>query len=161
MVICLSFLILSCNSKPAYNGLTTGMEGNSMASFEFLLPDSTTKMSTASIPEGKPVVMVYFSPYCPFSQAEVRNITGNLKSLEGIRIYLLTNYPIEALRMFDSAFRLYRYPSLIIGQDFGEMFLSAYNPPRVPVTAIFDSKKILKGAFVGTMTAEEIKRIAN
>jgi len=161
MISYLAFFIVACNSKPSYIQLNTGMEGKSMASFEFLLLDSTTKISTASIPEGRPVVMVYFSPYCPFSQAEVRNLAGNLKSLEGVRVYLLTNYPLGVLRTFDSAFNLDKSPSLVTGQDYAEKFISAYNPPRVPVTAIFDRKKKLKKAFIGTMTAEQIKSIAN
>ena len=44
----------------------TGLEGKIMPSFKLLLEDSITYVDTKNIPIGKPVVLFYYGPHCPY-----------------------------------------------------------------------------------------------
>src|SRR5579864_2636847 len=78
----------------------TGLEGKSLPSFHLLLQDSTTWFSSSRIPAGKPFVILYFSPYCPYCRGEVETITKRMDQLKNIPFYLVTNFPLSAIKQF-------------------------------------------------------------
>jgi len=73
----LIFLALSCRNN-------TG-EGETIPSFDFLLSDSITRVNTATIPEGTPIALLYFSPDCEHCQHETETIIHHMDSLKQVR----------------------------------------------------------------------------
>lgn len=57
----------------------TGLEGKPPPSFSLLLVDNATRINMNEIPEGKPIVIVQFSPYCLFCQAEILDIIEHIQ----------------------------------------------------------------------------------
>jgi len=140
--------------------LKTGFEGEPIPKFNILSSDSSTVLNTADIPKGAPIVLMYFSPTCPYSQAEMNNIIKNISTLKKIQFCVLTNSPFAQLKKFCSYYGLSRYPNIIAGEDFDNFFLGHYEPIGVPFTLIFNSNKTLKKAFVGTMSSVQIEEVA-
>jgi len=138
----------------------TGMEGKPMPSFKLLLSDSITWMDTKEIPTGKPVVLLYFGPHCPYSRAQMEEIIEDIDKLKDISFYLFTNWPFSEMKQFYKHYQLSKYPNIIVGVDQKHFFADYYEVTGVPYTAIFDNEKKLNKAFVGKIYSKQIKQAA-
>lgn len=148
----------SCNhSMPS---VKTGFEGKPMPEFRLLMNDSVTYLNTASIPTGKPVVLLYFSPNCPYCRAEINGILKNIESLKDIRFYFFATWPVKEIKAFSTYYHLDKYPNIEIGQDCKGFFLNHFKVTRVPYTAIFKKDKRLNEVFMGKVEPEQIKEVA-
>src|SRR5450432_1314673 len=87
----------------------TGLEGNPLPAFSLFLADSVTHFNTAIIPEGKPIALFYFGPYCPYSRAEMDDILSHMKTFSNIRFYLITSSPFSDLKAFYDHYNLKKY----------------------------------------------------
>src|SRR5258708_38332898 len=89
--------LFSCEDRKS---LKTGLEGQLLPKFDLLLSDSTSWLNTSSIQTGKPIVLFYFSPYCPYCMAQTKVIIDNIDKLKNVQIYMVTNYPFGAMKSF-------------------------------------------------------------
>lgn len=161
MIILLLIAIVSFSCKREFRPVVkTGLEGHPLPAFNILLPDSLTVFNTVNIPKGRPIVLLYFSPNCPYSQAEMRNIIKNMSTLKNVWFCILTNWPFRQLKGFYAYFKLNKYPNVIVGEDFENFFPQQYKPIGVPFTVIFNKDQKLKKAFLGTMPSKQIEEIA-
>jgi len=140
--------------------LKTGFEGKPLPVFNILLPDSATVLSTADIPKGSPLVLLFFSPNCPFSQAEMNSIVKDMPALKNVRFCIITNSPFTQLKEFYSYYALSQYSNITAGEDVKNYFQAHYKPIGVPYTLIFNKAMQLNKAFVGTMLGQQIEEIA-
>ncbi|WP_185937283.1 TlpA family protein disulfide reductase [Chitinophaga polysaccharea] len=136
--------------------IQTSKEGHIMPSFNLLLSDSLTTFNTDSIPIGHPIVLFYFSPYCPFCQKEMREIIKNISKLSNIQFYMLTSYSFQEMKLFSNEFDLKKYSNIEIGIDYSSFFGKYFDTAVVPYIAIYGKDKRLKGAFVGGISPEQI-----
>jgi len=159
IIVGLSLCLLSChrNYRPA---IKTGFEGTTLPAFNILLSDSTTQLNTASIPEGKSIVMLFYSPQCPYCRAEMTNIMKNMSTMAGIRFYIFTNFPFGQFKAFAEHYQFYKYANIVAGQDYTNFFMEHFKPLGIPYTAIYTKDKKLNQAFMGLMPADQIKSIA-
>jgi len=140
--------------------IKTGLEGRLLPSFDLLLTDSTTHLNTADIPTGQPVIVIGFSPWCTHCQAETRDIIKNMPELKNTKIYYVTAYPFDQMKVFYKAFKLEKYPNIVMGRDVKDYFLPYFKANGVPYTAVFDSKKRLKQVFGGETRADTLAKVA-
>jgi thiol-disulfide isomerase/thioredoxin len=138
----------------------TGQEGKPMPAFNVLLMDSTTKLNMGGIPAGNPVVILLFSPYCPYCRAETEEIIDDMKSLKNIRFYFLSNFPFDPIKQYAEHYRLDKYKNITVGQDYGVYLPQHFNVAGVPYIAIYSKDKKLKEVFIGKTDINEIKNIA-
>jgi thiol-disulfide isomerase/thioredoxin len=153
----LSINIYGCFNRPTEK---TGLEGNTMPSFDLLLEDSITNLNTANIPSGKPIVLFFFGPYCPYSRVQMESIVTNIKSLTNIQFYIFTRSPFKDMKLFSTYYQLRKYKNIAVGIDYTNYFGSYFKTPGVPYTAIYDTKKRLKQVLIGKSSAALIKDIA-
>src|SRR5438552_502399 len=95
--IALLLCVSGCLQNPP---MKTGLEGRRLPSFSILLMDSTTRLNTDSIDSGKPFVMFYFGPDCPYCRAEIRDIIQHNAQFNNIKFYLVTAYPFSDVKRF-------------------------------------------------------------
>lgn len=150
-------IIYSCNDQ---HTLKTGLEGKAMPSFNLLLMDSTRKLNISSTASDKPVVLFYFSPFCPYCRAQTQEILDDMKSLKNIQFYLLSNFPLSLIKNYYDQFELKKYPNIIIGQDYDVYFSKYFKAEGVPYMAIYNKEKILKHALMGKVSTSVIKSLA-
>ncbi|TWI87776.1 TlpA family protein disulfide reductase [Chitinophaga japonensis] len=139
----------------------TGLEGTQLPSFNLLLMDSTNRFSTDSLPEGKPVVLFYFSPDCPYCKAQTEAILANIYSLKNIQFCILTYASFSETKNYYERYELEKYPNIIVGQDCDTFFGRHFNATQVPYLAIYDDKKLLKQIVIGKVSADDIKAVLN
>ncbi len=151
--------MLGCHNRTERPALLTGQEGKPLPFFDLLLIDSSTRLNTANIPQGKPIILLYVSPQCPYCAAELASILKNISTLGDTKFYVFTNWPFRQFKLFYKHFGLDKYPNIVAGQDYTNAFMHHYSVPGVPFTAFYDKNKKLEKAFVGLLSIEEIKKV--
>jgi hypothetical protein len=136
----------------------TGKEGRMIPSFSLLLADSMTHLSTKEIPDGKPFIVVGFSPYCPHCQGEIQDIIHHIGQFKETHFYLVTSFPVSDVKKFYNRFQLDKYPNITVGSDSTNTFLSYFNWHKIPYTAIYDGKKRLAQTIAGRANIASILR---
>ena len=124
--------------------------------FDLLLKDSTTLFSTAQIPTGKAIVLIYFSPDCEHCQEQTKNILQKIDSLQNVNFYFITTDPLDRLKMFDKYYKLYNYKNITIGRDIHFSFLKYYKPPGTPYLIVFNHHKNLRAVFDGEIKVSQL-----
>ena len=147
LFLLMGWTLFTAFTRPAT--VKTGLEGRLLPSFNLLLPDSSTWLNTATIPAGKPLIFIGFSPTCTHCQKETRDIINHIDQLKGTQIYFVTAYPFKEMKMYYRHFKLAKYPNITMGADTKNYFLPYFKAQMIPYIAIYDSKKRLKQAVMG------------
>jgi thiol-disulfide isomerase/thioredoxin len=136
------------------------MEGKPLPSFDLLLLDSSTHITSTQLSPEKPIVFFYFSPHCPYCRALTHEIVNRDNRLKEIQFVLLTPASITEVKEFTTHFELEKLPNIITAIDYNKSFKNYFNAERVPFLAVYNRKKILKQTNLGAMPTNEIKTIA-
>ena len=135
-------------------------EAQPIPSFNLLLTDGVTKITTGTIPPGNPIVLVLFSPECPYCRAEIDSIVGQIRKLADIRFYFVTPCPISEVQEFSRQHHLDEYRNIIVGMDYDNFLLRFSGTKVIPYTAVYDGNRRLKDAIFGQTNDRKIKEIA-
>lgn len=159
LILTLGIYLVSCHNRTYRPPLTTGLEGKPIPSFSVLLSDSSTILNTADIPKGRPIVLLYISPQCPYCRAELTSILKNMSTLGDTKFYVFTNWPFRQFKAFYTYYQLGKYQNIVAGQDYANALSHHYPLPGVPFTAFYDKNKNLDKAFAGLMRIDQIKSL--
>lgn len=140
--------------------LETGHEGKPLPSIKLLLLDSSTHIDTKTWRTGKPIVLIDFSPYCPYCRSLTQNIVDKHEDLKEIQFILLSSYPLMDLKNYTKEYTLKNYPNITIGRDYDATFGHYFDSPGVPCIAIYGKDRLLKQVLMGKVNASLIKDIA-
>lgn len=140
--------------------IKTGMEGRLLPSFELLLPDSTTNLSTKDIPTGRTTIFIGFSPVCIHCQQLIFDIIDHIDSFRSVKIYLVTAYPFDGMKSFYKNIKLARFPDMIMAWDKEDVFLSYFKATGVPYTIVLDEQKRVKQVMSTRFDASQLAKIA-
>jgi thioredoxin-related protein len=127
-----------------------------LPTFKLLQIDSTTQLNTDSIPEGKPFVLVYFSPDCEHCQNQLTDILKNISSFRETHFYLFTPFQFSLLKPFYRHYRLYNYPNITIGYDYTFYIPTHFKLTSTPSLLIYNRKKQLDQIYQGRQSASEL-----
>ncbi|OQP62018.1 hypothetical protein A3860_30510 [Niastella vici] len=151
--------LLGCNDHPAFK---TGLEGKLMPSFNLLLMDSTSRLNTNSIPGGQPIILLYFSPNCPYCRAQIQEIISDIKSLSNIQFYILSSFPFDQIKTYyNNNQQLKRYSNITVCQDYNFYFGNYFKTNGVPYMAVYEKNKRLKQVIAGNVSTNVIKDIVH
>jgi thiol-disulfide isomerase/thioredoxin len=138
----------------------TGKEGKPMPEFSLLLTDSITKMNTLDIPVGKPTVLIYYSPYCPYCKAQTKTIIENIDKLKDIQFYFISNFPLPEQKSFIKEYQLEKYPNIISSMDNANIVRDYFEITGIPYLAIYGKNKKLNKTFVGKIYSSQLQKVA-
>lgn len=134
-------------------------EGQPIPTFNILLTDGVTRVSTGTIPPGSPVVLVLFSPQCPYCTDLVESIVPQIGVLPDIRFYFITPCPMAEVQQFSRHYQLNKYANVVVGMDYDNFLLCHTNTRAIPYTAVYDGNMQLKEAVFGQTDGRRIKEI--
>jgi thioredoxin-related protein len=149
--------VAACGEKLAEK---TIHQDEQMPAFNILLPDSVS-YNTKSILAGKPSVLLYFSPHCPYSRAQITEITKNINLVKDIQFYIFTPTSFSDMRFFYLKNKLGKYKNVTVGLDNSNYFARYFKAKGFPMLAIYSEEKKLNGLFLGQMPLEQLKKVAN
>jgi thiol-disulfide isomerase/thioredoxin len=134
------------------------MKNPTLPSFNVLLLDSATVYNTATIPEGRPSVIMFFSPTCGHCKLATEHLLSRMDSLKNIDFYLVSNaHNVTDIMKFSKEYHLGDYPNIqLVGQDYEFFFISFYAAKFVPDFALYDKHKKLVSLFESNVTVKEL-----
>ncbi|MFY0254163.1 TlpA family protein disulfide reductase [Chitinophaga sp. 30R24] len=138
----------------------TGKEGAKIPQISLLTYDSTL-FNINDLQKEKPLVLFYFSAECAYCQAELEAILRKKEILNKIQLCLLTSESFHDMKMFYDRNHLNEYTNIKIGVDYNNKFISYFNVTGTPYVAIYGRDKLLKGAFSGILSTQQIKMVAS
>jgi thiol-disulfide isomerase/thioredoxin len=156
-IYAIALVLVGCFGKEPEK---TGMEGKPLPSFKLFLADSTTYFDTKDIPTGKPVVLFFFGPHCPYSKLQAEEIVNNMQSLKDVQFYFFTTWSFRELKQFYAKYELKKYPNIVAGVDYTNFFADQFSAQGVPYMAIYGKDKRLREAFIGKIKSSQIKSVA-
>lgn len=136
---------------------TTASTGMAIPAFKAQLADSTTWITSKDIPQGQATALVYFGPYCAYSQHQVKELIDNMEDIKDMHIYLITPYPYQAMHQFHEVFKLGQYKNIVTGSDTTNAIGTSLNIAGFPYTAIYNNNGKLVKAYYGSIKTRKIK----
>jgi thiol-disulfide isomerase/thioredoxin len=131
-----------------------------MPAFNLLLADSVTQLNTKDILTTRPIVLFYFSPYCPYCRAQIEEIIHKIDRVKDIQFYVFTSYSFKEMKHFYREYQIDKYPNIQMGIDQSNFFADYFEAPGLPYMAIYGKDKKLRKAFVGNVYSGQIKSAA-
>ena len=159
--ISLFFIIASLIGCYGAEPQKNGKEGKIMPDFSILLTDSITKIHTRNISTGKPIVLYYFSPYCPYCKAQTKSIIEHIDELKNIQFYFISSFPLSAVKDYFKEYQLAKYSNIKVGLDSARFVSDYFEAPGFPYIAIYGKDKKLNKSFLGQMYSSQIIKAAS
>jgi len=132
-----------------------------LPAFHILMMDSSTIFNTYYIPEGKPTVLMLFSPDCDHCQHLTEMLLKGMDSLKQIQFYLVTPMNLTMLKGFYDKYHLADYKNIKVGKDYEYFFYNFYGAHYVPYIAVYDKQKKLLKTFEGSTTVKDLYELTN
>jgi hypothetical protein len=156
--IILAIILWGCyGSEPE----KTGLEGKPIPAFKILLRDSITYLDTKELQQGKPIVLFYYGPHCPYSRAQMQEMMDNMSIMKNIQFVLITRGNFNEMKIFCSHYGIDKYNNITAGVDFNNFLGEYFKITGVPFTAVYDKDKKLLSAFSGKIFVKQIVSTVN
>lgn len=158
VAIVVFLLIMGCFGRRAK--VISGLEGQTLPTFNLLLTDSSTRINTNNIPKGKPFVLFYFSPFCPYCRAQTEELREEINSVRELQFYFVSAFPLYQVRIFEDHYGLSKYKNITVAQIKDTMFSKYFKISGVPYIAVYNRDKHLKEVLLGKVNASDIVKAA-
>lgn len=126
--------------------------------FEMLMLDSTTMFNTADIPDGQPVIIMYFSPDCSHCVSHIEQMLKHWDDFSTAQIYMVTPMTLSATQALSEKMGLNLKENITFGKDVQFFVMNHYDIKAFPFTAVYDKNKKLVGGFGSKTDMETILR---
>lgn len=110
----------------------------------------------SSIPQGKPVVLMFFSPTCPYCQEETAEITTHANLNKEAAIVMVSTFNRQALSQYVDQYKLNDFGNIRVVRDFGGSLFQQYGVQSVPFTIVYDGSHRMVKAFRGKASADKL-----
>jgi thioredoxin-related protein len=137
--------------------IVTGLEGKVLPAINLTLTDSVSAFNTNAIPAGRPFIIFYYEPHCPFCEEQTKSITKNIDELKNINIYMVSYNAYGDVEEFVKRYKLKQYQNIVVIQDRNKNLNSYFQPVGMPFLAFYDSQRRLKKAFLGAQNIDVLK----
>jgi thioredoxin-related protein len=128
---------------------------------QILLSDSSTIYTKAQIPEGRPVLLMVFSPDCSHCQEETQDMVAHMDELKNVHIVMITLQPLWMMKDFIANYGLAKYSNIVIGKDIYYFTPAFFDIRNIPFIAIYNKKGKLVEGFGGTLPTSQLIEILN
>jgi peroxiredoxin len=142
------------DKRQTVNAPTPQPEKPKLPNFELMGLDGKV-VSTASLPAGKPTVILFFHPNCEHCQAEARELQKHTDKFANTNFLMVTWDEMRNIRAFMAEYKLtapiaaYQINSNTLAQTYGQF--------NLPAVYIYNANRELVQQFNGQAKAEAIR----
>ncbi|OMP80132.1 hypothetical protein BW716_06465 [[Flexibacter] sp. ATCC 35208] len=152
----LLILIFAGCSREKYFIAQAGWLGETLPDFSLLMLDSASYVHTADYQAGKPSILIYLTPTCPYCRLLTRRITTHIDAFKDVNILLLAYSDMASVKAYAKLYDLSAFPNIKVGIDTGGYFARHFKTDLVPFTAIYSDQRQLTRAFVGPVPVDTL-----
>ena len=92
-----------------------------------------------NLPQGKPVLVLYFSVDCDHCKQLITEMCHKMESLKKATVVMITFYTVSETTLFSKQFNLSKFPNVIVGTENNESFVrNYYQIVNTPYMALHD-----------------------
>lgn len=128
-----------------------------LPAFKLLMQDSETVFNTYAIPEGKPTLLMFFSPDCDHCQMVTDTLIKHIDELKDVQIYMLTPMSLTAIKGFYEKMGLKKFKNIVVAKDYEIFFPRFYKAYYVPFLVAYDRHKKYVKSFEGGGKFKDIR----
>ena len=148
-----SHLHHTTDTTPSYVRLGT------LPTFSIRQPDSSW-FSRSQLKEGKPVLILYFSPDCGHCMLETEDMISKMKSLKNLQVVMVTSREFDEMKNYADHYKLHRFSNVKIGRDAQRTISKYYEVKFTPFSALYSKNgKLLKSYKKGIDWPELISQL--
>ncbi len=123
--------------------------------FTILTTDSAS-FTQKDLPQGQPVVIIYFSPDCSHCQYEAKQIVQHMEALNHVFFVWVSYHPMDEIKQFDTLYGLNKFPNVKMGRDLKYFIPSYYKVAFTPFIAVYNAQGHFTHEFREGAKAEEL-----
>lgn len=123
---------------------------------KFLMSDSVTYLTKASLPKNKQVLFMVFNPECDHCQHETESIIKNIDEFKKTQIVMITMVSITEMKAFIEKYKLNQFNNIMVAKDISFFLPSFFQIRNLPFLAFYDKKLKLISEFSGSLPVEKI-----
>ena len=132
---------------------TSYLSNKNIPTVNLILGDSTL-LTNASIPKGKPVVIIYFSPECGHCQLSAQEINNDIDKVKDAFFIWVSYYPVPEIKEFADKYKLAKYDNFKFGRDPKYAIPAFYRVKFTPFMAVYNKEGKLMQTFDQGTTPE-------
>lgn len=140
IILLLCFTTFTATAQTESNYTPPFKRFPTVPTLQLLLGDSTTQYSKDDLPQGKPVMIMLFSPECDHCQHETQELVKNKEAFKDIQLVMVTTYPIYRMNEFVEEYHVNEIPNVIVAKDIYYLLLPFYDVRNFPFMALYDKK---------------------
>jgi hypothetical protein len=160
LVCCLLQINSIAQIPPEFDSIPPYKRQAQLPEFSLLKTDGNWLVKQ-QLPEGRPVVFVYFSPDCQHCTTEAKDIAAARDSVQQILFVWVSYYPIERIRDFSQKAGLDKLPNQFFTRDPNYKIPSFFRVRFTPFVAVYNAKGLFVEAFEGGADVPTIIAAAN
>jgi len=110
----------------------------------------------ANVPKGRPVVLMFFKPTCPYCQEETVDIKAHGQLTDEATVLMVSTFNRSSLQAYAQEYGLNGMGNVRVLRDFGGSLFTQYNISSVPHTFVYDAQHNLVRDFKGKASADRL-----
>jgi thiol-disulfide isomerase/thioredoxin len=150
-----AFLFMSC-LKAQSNSEAPYLKNPVLPEFRILQKDSLSWYTRKDLGNGKPVMIMLFSPDCEHCQQQTKLLKEHMKEFGDLQIVMTTYYPLDKMRRFYQEYKIGSYPNIFMGRDVPYFFGPFYKAKSIPFLAIYNKQHKLVRVYDGGAKTDKI-----
>ncbi|MEP6951732.1 MAG: redoxin domain-containing protein [Ginsengibacter sp.] len=122
---------------------TKNVVAQSFPSFSMQLTNGKL-FSAKDLPQGKPVIIIYFAPDCEHCQKLMNIIFKRIRDFKKAQIVMATFKPVSEVVEFEKSYQTAKYPNIKVGIEVPVFFFRTYyDVENTPFTVLYDKHRKL------------------
>jgi peroxiredoxin len=122
---------------------------------------ANTGFTNDSIANGKPVIIIHFSPDCENCQDEARELQQKLPGLGDVQVLMIADGKKEPVEKFMIDYRLNVFPQIKPLLDNDGVFFKAFGVALNPLVIIYNNEHRFVKMYKGQTKVEAIRKALN
>jgi len=132
------------------------LNGQPLPDFSFFSPTDSTRLNVLNGRGGRPIVVLYFDPFCPFCMNQIKDLIDSYDKLEGIDfLFISPSQPDQVMKTYNE-YNLKAYSNIRLGIDDQLTFLKHFSISKFPTMMLYDGNRRLIGVFEGVVSHGQI-----
>jgi thiol-disulfide isomerase/thioredoxin len=112
-----------------------------------------------SLPMGKPIVVIYFSPECEHCQKLMNEFFKRTNEFKKASVVMITYLSLETVKKFEAEYKISNYPNIYVGTEGISFYLkNYYGLLNMPFTALYDKNGNLVSTYRQEATLSDIAK---